>query len=84
MVPVRVPEGMQSNLELVRILRETVGDDTELMFDAYSGWDQTYALEWAKQVEKYHPRWMEEIAHPEKFVSLVYLVHGKSIQLASG
>ena len=31
------PEGMRKNVELVRILRETVGDDTELMFDAYSG-----------------------------------------------
>jgi len=77
-------EGMQRNVELVRILRETVGDDTELMFDAYSGWDQTYALEWAKQVEKYHPRWMEEIAHPEKIESFVNLRHGTSIPIASG
>jgi L-alanine-DL-glutamate epimerase-like enolase superfamily enzyme len=38
---------MRKNVELVRILRETVGDDTELMFDAYSGWNQNYALEWA-------------------------------------
>jgi len=45
------PEGMRKNVELVRILRETLGDDTELMFDAYSGWDLTYALEWAHQVE---------------------------------
>lgn len=40
------PEGMQKNVDLVRILRETLGDDTEIMFDAYSGWDQDYALEW--------------------------------------
>ena len=54
------PEGMNKNVELVRILRETVGDDTELMFDAFSGWDQNYALEWARRVEQYRPRWMEE------------------------
>ena len=46
------PEGMRKNVELVRILRETLGDDTELMFDAYSGWNQNYALEWAHQVEQ--------------------------------
>ncbi len=77
-------EGMQRNVELVRILRETVGDDTQLMFDAFSGWDQTYALEWAKQVEKYHPRWMEEIAHPEKIESFANLHRGTSIPIASG
>jgi L-alanine-DL-glutamate epimerase-like enolase superfamily enzyme len=77
-------EGMQRNVELVRVLRESVGDDTELMFDAFSGWDQTYALAWAKQVEKYHPRWMEEIAHPEKIESFVDLRRGTSIPIASG
>ncbi|MEG9434874.1 mandelate racemase [Edaphobacter sp. HDX4] len=77
-------EGMQKNVALVRILRETLGDDTELMFDAYSGWDQSYALEWAHQVERYHPRWMEEIAHPEKIGSFVNLHRGTIIPIASG
>ncbi len=33
------PEGMRRNVEMVRILRETSGDDVELMFDSFSGWD---------------------------------------------
>ena len=77
-------EGMQKNVELVRLLRETVGDDTELMFDAFSGWDQTYAAEWAHQVEKYHPRWMEEIAHPEKIESFANLRRETTVPIASG
>jgi L-alanine-DL-glutamate epimerase-like enolase superfamily enzyme len=77
-------EGMEKNVTLVRTLRETLGDDTELMFDAFSGWDQTYALEWAHQVERYHPRWMEEIAHPEKIESFVNLHRGTTIPIASG
>ncbi len=60
------PEGMRKNVELVKTLRETLGEDYEIMFDAYSGWDQGYALEWAKQVEQYRPFWMEEVTHPEK------------------
>lgn len=76
--------GMQRNVALVRTLRETLGDDTELMFDAYSGWDQSYALEWAHQVERYHPRWMEEISHPEKIGSFVNLHRGTTIPIASG
>jgi len=78
------PEGMRKNVELVQILRETLGDDTELMFDAYSGWDLGYALEWAHQVEKYRPRWIEEASHPEKVESFATLHRSTSIPIASG
>jgi len=71
-------------VELVRTLRETLGDSTDLMFDAFSGWDEAYALAWAKQVEQYRPRWIEEAAHPEKMESFVALHHGTSIPVASG
>jgi L-rhamnonate dehydratase len=38
------PEGMRKNVEIVRILRETLGNDTELMFDTFSGWDLSSTL----------------------------------------
>jgi len=78
------PEGMRKNVELVRLLRETVGEETELMFDVYSGWDLTYALEWAKQVERYRPRWIEEATQAEKIDSFAQLRKGTSIPVASG
>ncbi len=78
------PEGMRKNVELVKTLRETLGDDYGLMFDAYSGWDQTYALEWARQVEQYHPRWMEEVTHPEKIESFAEMHRETRIPLAAG
>jgi L-rhamnonate dehydratase len=78
------PEGMRKNVELVRVLRETLGDDTELMFDAYSGWDQDYALEWARQVEQYRPHWIEEATHPEKVDSFAAMHRSTSVPIASG
>ncbi|MGA3241483.1 MAG: enolase C-terminal domain-like protein [Bryobacteraceae bacterium] len=78
------PEGMRKNVELVRLLREAVGEDTELMFDVYSGWDLGYALEWAKQVERYRPRWIEEATQAEKIDSFAQLRKGTSIPIASG
>jgi L-alanine-DL-glutamate epimerase-like enolase superfamily enzyme len=78
------PEGMQKNVELVRLLRETLGNSTDLMFDAYSGWDVNYALAWAKQVEQYRPRWIEEAAHPEKIESFATLRRSTSVPVASG
>lgn len=78
------PEGMRKNVDLVRLLRQTVGEDTELMFDVYSGWDLSYALEWAKQVERYRPRWIEEATQAEKIDSFAQLHKGTSIPVASG
>jgi L-alanine-DL-glutamate epimerase-like enolase superfamily enzyme len=78
------PEGMRKNIELVKTLRETLGEDYEIMFDAYSGWDQDYALEWARQVEQYRPYWMEEVTHPEKIESFAAIRRGTSVPLASG
>jgi L-alanine-DL-glutamate epimerase-like enolase superfamily enzyme len=77
-------EGMRKNVELVKLLRETLGEDYEIMFDAYSGWDQDYALEWARQVEQYRPHWMEEVTHPEKIDSFAAIHRGTSVPLASG
>jgi L-rhamnonate dehydratase len=78
------PEGMRKNIELVKTLRETLGDDYEIMFDAYSGWDQDYALEWARRVEQYRPFWMEEVTHPEKIDSFAAIRQGTTVPLAAG
>lgn len=78
------PEGLRKNVELVRILRESLGDDAGIMFDSFSGWDLNYALDWAHQVEKYRPRWMEESTQPEKMESFAQLRRGTTIPIASG
>src|SRR6185312_2697472 len=41
--PVDGAAGMQRNLELVRTVREVVGDGVDLMADAYMGWTLDYA-----------------------------------------
>ena len=78
------PEGMRRNVDLVRILRETLGDEVQIMFDSFSGWDLTYALEWARKVEPYRPRWMEESTHPEKIETFATLRRSTTIPIASG
>jgi L-alanine-DL-glutamate epimerase-like enolase superfamily enzyme len=54
------------------------------MFDAYSGWDLTYAIEWARQVERYRPHWIEEAFHPDKVESFVALRRSIGFPVASG
>lgn len=77
-------EGMHKNVELVRVLRETLGDDTDLMFDAFNGWDLGYAIEWARRVEQYRPRWIEEPMLSEKIESFSTLRRSISIPVAAG
>lgn len=77
-------EGLKKNVEMVRHLREAVGDDVDLMFDAFMGWDLNYAIQWAKQVEQYRPRWIEEAFHPDKMESFAALRRATSVPVATG
>ncbi len=76
--------GMQKNVELVRVLREAAGDDVELMFDAFMGWTLDYAVAWARQVEAYRPRWIEEAFPPDKVGAFAELHRSTRIPVASG
>jgi len=76
--------GLARNVELVRALREAVGDDVQLMFDAFMGWDLQYALAWARQVEQYHPTWIEEAFPVADVESFVRLSRGTSVPVATG
>ena len=58
------PGGMRRNADLVRTVREAVGDDVELAADAYMGWDVGYAIEMAKMLEEYRLSWIEETLMP--------------------
>jgi L-rhamnonate dehydratase len=61
------PDGMQRNLDLARTLRETVGDEVELMFDAHQGWPVEYAVAMARALQPYRPRWLEEPVMSDDF-----------------
>ncbi len=77
-------EGLIKNVRLVKLLREALGDECDIMFDAYSGWDLNYALAWVQQVEEYRPRWIEEPFHPSKLDSFIELNRSTSIPVATG
>jgi L-alanine-DL-glutamate epimerase-like enolase superfamily enzyme len=76
--------GLQKNVELARNLRESVGPDVDLMFDAFMGWNLDYAINWCKQVESTRPRWIEEAFAPDKIESFVQLRKSTSVPVASG
>jgi L-rhamnonate dehydratase len=76
--------GMDLNVQLVRELREALGEDIDLMFDAYQGWDLQYALEWCRKVERYRPAWLEEAFPIADLESFVRLSRATPVPLATG
>jgi L-alanine-DL-glutamate epimerase-like enolase superfamily enzyme len=54
------PGGIEINLTLIRTLREAVGDEVHLMFDAHQGWTVEYAVAMARGMKPFRPRWLEE------------------------
>ena len=67
------PEGMQRNIQLVRTVREAVGERVELAADAYMGWDIGYAIEMAKRLQEFNLSWIEEPLMPHDVEGYVEL-----------
>jgi L-rhamnonate dehydratase len=63
--PMDGAEGMRHNLELIRTVREVIGDDLDLMADAYMGWTLDYAKRMLPLLEPFHLRWLEEAVIPD-------------------
>jgi len=63
--PVDGAEGMQKNVNLVRTVREVVGDGIDVMADAYMGWTLDYAKRMLPLLEPFNLRWLEEPVIPD-------------------
>jgi L-alanine-DL-glutamate epimerase-like enolase superfamily enzyme len=64
--PMSGPEGLKKNVELVRTLRATLGDDDEIMLDCWQSFDFPYLVALAARIEEYRPCWLEEVAMPDR------------------
>jgi L-rhamnonate dehydratase len=78
------PGAVTKDVEVVRLLREAVGYDTDLMFDAFSTWDLQYAMSWARRVEEYRPRWIEEPFPTANIDTFVEFAGKTNIPIATG
>jgi L-alanine-DL-glutamate epimerase-like enolase superfamily enzyme len=77
-------EGLRRNLAMAQAVREAVGPGYPLMFDAFMGWDATYAADMLRGLEVVAPHWVEEPVPPERVDVFRRLAAGTSIRLATG
>jgi L-rhamnonate dehydratase len=64
--PMSGPEGLKLNIELVKTVREAVGPDVQIAFDAWQSWDFNYAVKMCERIAEFEPRWVEEVGMPDR------------------
>jgi L-rhamnonate dehydratase len=76
--------GMKKNIEMVKLVRETVGDDINIMLEAYMGFNFAYAKEFLRRLEPYNLRWAEELLLPDEIHNFAKLKKTTAIPLSGG
>lgn len=76
--------GMKKNVDMVKVVRETVGDDVDIMVEAYMGFNLPYAKRFLKALEGYQPRWVEELLIPDEIHNFAKLRQYTDIPISSG
>jgi L-alanine-DL-glutamate epimerase-like enolase superfamily enzyme len=77
-------EGMWKNVDLVQTVREAVGDEVDVMADAYMGWTLDYAKRMLPLLEPFNLRWLEEAVIPDDVHGYAELRRRTSTPIAGG
>ncbi|MGH2681057.1 MAG: enolase C-terminal domain-like protein [Actinomycetota bacterium] len=77
-------DGLRRNLAMATAVRDAVGPGYPLMFDAFMGWDATYAEDMLRGLAPVEPHWVEEPVPPERLDVFRRLARTTSIRLATG
>jgi L-lyxonate dehydratase len=76
--------GMQHNVDLVKTVRQAVGDGIDVMADAYMGWTLDYAKRMLPLLEPFNLRWLEEPVIPDDIHGYAELKSYARIPIAGG
>ena len=77
-------DGFLRNVAMATAVREAVRPGYPLMFDAFMGWDATYAADMLRALEPVAPHWVEEPVPPERLDVFRRLAASTNIRLATG
>jgi L-alanine-DL-glutamate epimerase-like enolase superfamily enzyme len=75
-------EGLHKNVALVRTLRDTLGEDYDIMLDCWQGMSFDYAVSLCERIEQFRPRWLEEPFMPDRIDTYCKLKSKTRIPLA--
>lgn len=77
-------KGLEKNIEMVRKVRETVGEEIDIMLEAYMGFNFSYAKRLLKRLEPFNLRWVEELLLPDEIHNFSKLKQYTDIPISGG
>lgn len=76
--------GMRRNVDLVRTVRTAVGDEVDIMAEAYMGWTFEYARRMLPLLAPFNLRWLEEPVMPDHINNYAELRRIGGVPIAGG
>lgn len=71
-------------IERIRVLREGIGDDIDLMCDINQLWNVNQAIDIGRQVEEYHLFWLEDVVAHDDFQGLARVADALTTPICAG
>jgi L-alanine-DL-glutamate epimerase-like enolase superfamily enzyme len=75
---------MATSVERVRVLREAIGPDIDLMCDINQLWSVHHAVEVGRRVEPYHLYWLEDPVAHDDYAGLARVADALATPIAAG
>jgi L-alanine-DL-glutamate epimerase-like enolase superfamily enzyme len=72
------------DIERIRVLREGIGADIDLMCDINQLWDVNQAIEAGKRVEEYHLFWLEDVVAHDDYQGLARVADALTTPICAG
>jgi galactonate dehydratase len=72
------------SISLIEAVHSVAGDDVQIYIEMHGRFAPHQAVEVAKEIEKFHPAWIEEPCRPEDLPALKYVMDHTSIPIATG
>lgn len=81
---IKIGSGVEADIERVRMAREILGDDADLMVDINGNYRPDQAIRTANAIEEYDITWIEEPVPPENLTGYREVKQRVSVPIAAG
>ncbi|MBI1733578.1 MAG: mandelate racemase/muconate lactonizing enzyme family protein [Candidatus Rokubacteria bacterium] len=73
-----------ASIERVRVMREAIGPDVDLMCDVNQLWSVNHAIEVGRRIEPYHLYWLEDPVAHDDYAGLARVADALTAPIAAG
>jgi L-alanine-DL-glutamate epimerase-like enolase superfamily enzyme len=74
----------EREVERARLIRESIGEDIDLMCDINQRWDVRQAITIGRRVEQYHLFWLEDVVAHDDFAGMARVADALETPVAGG